>query len=79
MTPGAKHIASTEVIADMLEQQKALDEIRTRVEGLEAEVGEFAGLPAEREAARKEVAKLEVRLDEVRRRRDELFEGLVGM
>lgn len=77
-TPGSKHIASTEAIADMLAQQKALDEIRMRVEGLETEVGEFAGLPAEREAARKEVAKLEVRLDEVRRRRDELFEGLVG-
>lgn len=62
----------------MLEQQKALNELRARVEGLEEQVGEFAGLPAEREAARKEVAKLEVRLDEVRRERDELFEGLVG-
>jgi HAUS augmin-like complex subunit 1 len=78
MTPGSKYIGSAEAIGDMLEQQKALDELRDRVEVLEREVGEFAGLPADREAARKEVGKLEVRLDEVRRRRDELFEGLVG-
>jgi HAUS augmin-like complex subunit 1 len=78
MTPGSKHIGSAEAISDMLEQQQALDELRETVEGLEKEVGEFAGLPADREAARKEVGKLEVRLDEVRRRREELFEGLVG-
>ena len=62
----------------MLEQQKALDELRERVEGLEREVGEFAGLPADKESARREVGKLEVELDEVRRRRDALFEELVG-
>ncbi|KAF2827371.1 hypothetical protein CC86DRAFT_348776 [Ophiobolus disseminans] len=78
MTPGSKYIGSADAIGEMLEQQKALDEVREKVEGLEREVGEFAGLPADREAARKEVGKLEVRLDEVRRRRDELFEGLVG-
>ncbi|KAA8622610.1 hypothetical protein PtrSN002B_002494 [Pyrenophora tritici-repentis] len=76
MTPGS-NIASAEAIGDMLEQQKALDELRERVEGLEMEVSEFAALPADREAARKEVGKLEVRLDEARRKRDELFEGLV--
>lgn len=78
MTPGSKNIGSAEAINDMLEQQKALDELRERVEAVEREVREFAGLPADKEAARKEVGKLEVRLDEVRRRRDELFEGLVG-
>jgi len=62
----------------MLEQQKALDELRERVEGVERQVAEFSGLPADKEAARKEVGKLEVRLDELRRRRDELFEGMVG-
>jgi HAUS augmin-like complex subunit 1 len=71
MTPGSKYIGSAEAIGEMLEQQRALDELRERVEG------RFAGLPADREAARKEVAKLEVRLDEVRRTRDETFEGLV--
>jgi HAUS augmin-like complex subunit 1 len=76
-TPGSKQIGSAEAINGMLEQQKGLDTLRERVEGLEREVGEFAGLPADREAARKEVAKLEVRLDEARRTRDELFEGLV--
>jgi len=78
MTPGSKHIGSAEAISEMLEQQKALDGLREKVESLESEVGEYAGLPAEREAARKEVGKLEVRLDEVRRKRDELFENLVG-
>ena len=78
MTPNSKNMASAEAINEMLEQQKALDELRERVEGVEREVADFAGLPADKEAARKEVGKLEVRLDEVRRRRDELFEGLVG-
>lgn len=62
----------------MLEQQAVLDALRHKVEGLEKEVDEFAHLPADKEAARKEVAKLEVELDNVRRRRDALFEGLVG-
>ena len=78
MTPGSKYIGSAEAIGEMLEQQKALDEFKERVERLEREVAEFAGLPADKEAARKEVGKLEVRLDEVRRKRDELFERLVG-
>ncbi|USP73247.1 hypothetical protein yc1106_00521 [Curvularia clavata] len=78
MTPSSKNIGSAEAINDMLEQQKALDELREKVEGIEREVAEFAGLPADKEAARKEVGKLEVRLDEVRKRRDELFERLVA-
>jgi HAUS augmin-like complex subunit 1 len=78
MTPGSKHVGSAEVIGDMLEQQRALNELRERVEAVEREVAEFEGLPADKEMARKEVARLEVRLDDVRRRRDELFEGLVG-
>lgn len=78
MTPGSKYIGSADAIGEMLEQQAALDNIKERVEGLESEVAEFAELPADREAARKEVGKLEVKLDEVRRQRDELFEGLVG-
>ena len=78
MTPASKNIGSAEAISEMLEQQKALDVLTRRIEGLEMEVGEFGGLPADKEMARKDVAKLEVRLDEVRRQRDELFEGLVG-
>lgn len=78
MTPGSKHIASAEAIAEMLEQQRALEELRDRVEVLEGEVDEFGGLPADLAAARKEVGRSEVRCDEARRRRDELFEGLVG-
>jgi HAUS augmin-like complex subunit 1 len=77
-TPASKGVSSAEAIADMLEQQTSLSALRQRVESLEKEVDEFAGLPADREAARKEVGKLEVELDNVRRRRDALFEGLVG-
>jgi len=77
-TPASKNVSSAEAIADMLEQQAVLDALRHKVEGLEKEVDEFAHLPADKEAARKEVAKLEVELDNVRRRRDALFEGLVG-
>jgi HAUS augmin-like complex subunit 1 len=78
MTPGSKHIASADAIGEMLEQQKMLDELRETVEEVEREVDEFAGLPADISAARKEMGKLEVRCDEIRRKRDELFEGLVG-
>lgn len=77
-TPASKNVSSAEAIVDMLEQQTALNALRQKVERLEKEVDEYAGLPADREAARKEVAKLEVELDNVRRRRDALFEGLVG-
>ncbi|KAJ4324946.1 hypothetical protein N0V94_001000 [Neodidymelliopsis sp. IMI 364377] len=78
MTPASKSVASAEAMGEMLEQQRALEELRERVEGVEREVAEFGGLPADLGAARKEVARLEVRCDEVRRTRDELFEGLVG-
>lgn len=78
MTPSSKNVGSAEAITDMLQQQETIDLLRTRVEGLEKQVGEFAGLPADREAARKEVAKLEVKLDELRRQRDDMFEGLVN-
>lgn len=78
MTPASKNIASAEAITEMLEQQRALEELREKVEALEEEVSEFGGLPADLAAARKEVGRLEVRCDDVRRRRDELFEGLVG-
>jgi HAUS augmin-like complex subunit 1 len=78
MTPASKHVASAEAIMEMLEQQRALEDLRERVEALESEVDEFAGLPADLAAARKEVGRLEIKCDEVRRRRDELFERLVG-
>ncbi|KAL1601797.1 hypothetical protein SLS60_006712 [Paraconiothyrium brasiliense] len=77
-TPASKGVSSAEAIADMLEQQTSLNALRQRVEGLEREVDEFAGLPADREAARKEVGRLEIELDNVRRRRDALFEGLIS-
>jgi HAUS augmin-like complex subunit 1 len=78
ITPRTADAESTEAIAQMLEQQTRLEEIRRNVEGLEREVEVYGGLPADREAARKEVGKLEVELDNVRQRRDALFEGLVG-
>lgn len=76
-TPASKTVASAEAIAGMLEQQAALDALGSEVEGLEKRVSEYAHLPADKEAARRELAKLEVELDKVRRRRDALFEGLV--
>ncbi|KAL6709527.1 hypothetical protein ACN47E_001462 [Coniothyrium glycines] len=78
MTPRSRNAGSAEALSDMLERQETLNALREKAEALERQVDEFAGLPADREAARKEVGKLEVRLDEVRRQRDELFEGLVG-
>ncbi|KAF2252667.1 hypothetical protein BU26DRAFT_420895 [Trematosphaeria pertusa] len=77
-TPGSKNISSAEAIADMLEQQTTLNTLKEKVEALEEEVKEFTGLPADKEAARKEVGKLEVKLDNMRRRRDALFGELVG-
>jgi HAUS augmin-like complex subunit 1 len=71
-------VTSAESIMEMLEQQKELDEWRGKVERLEGHVAAFADLPADREAARKEVGKLEVELDRLRRKRDAMFEGLVG-
>lgn len=77
LAPGSKDVGSAEAMGEILEQQRAMDNLRVKVEGLEGDVREFAGLPADREAARKEVGRLEVRLDEARRKRNGLFEGLV--
>lgn len=77
-TPASKSISSADAIADMLEQQTALTALRDKVEAFEACVAEYAGLPADRDMARKEVSKLEIDLDNLRRKRDGLFEGLVG-
>lgn len=77
-TPASKSVSSAETIVQMLEQQASLDALREKVEALEREVDAFAELPADKDAARKEVGKLEVELDNVRRKRDALFEGLVG-
>lgn len=68
---------SAKAIEDMLLQQQALDALRRKVQALEAQVDEFAGLPADRKGARKEVGRLEVELDELRRKRDGLFGGLL--
>lgn len=68
---------SAKAIEDMLLQQEVLDALRRKVQALEAQVDEFAGLPADREGARKEVGRLEVELDELRRKRDGLFGGLL--
>lgn len=65
-------------VAQMMETQERLERARLRVEKLEAKVDEFAGLPPDREAARREVAKLEVELDGLRRKRESLFEGMLG-
>ncbi|KAF2000991.1 hypothetical protein P154DRAFT_545272 [Amniculicola lignicola CBS 123094] len=73
-----RDVSSSDAIMEMLEQQQSLDELRERVEGLEKEVDVFGGLPADKEAARKEVGRLEVELDQARRRRDGKFEELVG-
>ena len=64
-------------VAEMVESQERIERARVRVERLEAKVDEFAGLPPDREAARKEVARPEVELNELRRRRDGLFEGML--
>jgi HAUS augmin-like complex subunit 1 len=69
--------SSAQAIEEMLAQQEALESLRRRVEALEGKVEEFAGLPADREGARKEVGKLEVELDALRRKRDGLFGGLL--
>ena len=69
--------SSAEAIAEMLEQEGVLEEMARRVEKMEDEVKVFGGLPADREAARKEVARLEVEVDALRRRRDAMFQGLV--
>lgn len=77
-TPASRDVSSAEAIADMLEQQHMLDGLREKVEALEREVDVYKGLPADKEAARKEVAKLEVELDLIRRRRDDMFADLVS-
>lgn len=60
-------VGSAEAIEEMLERAKGLADLEAEVEGLEAQVDAYKGLPADREAARKEVGRLEVELDAVLR------------
>lgn len=78
ITPGSALATSADALSEILEAQRELDTLRKAVEAVEREIDEFAGLPAERESARREVGRLEVELDGLRRTRDGLFGGLVG-
>jgi len=74
---GSGEAGMAERVAEMLEQVERLEGLRGEVEELEDEVRKYGGLPAEKEAARREVGKLEVELDGWRRGREGVFEGLV--
>ena len=73
----AQLIKSTIYMID-LQSENQENAMILSIEELEKEVEVYGGLPADREAARKEVGKLEVEMDNARRKRDALFEGLVG-
>lgn len=73
----SSQVNSSTSLARLADEEKALVELRGRVQELEAKVRAFEGLPASKEDARAEVKRLENELNGLRRRRDGLFEGLV--
>lgn len=75
---GAADAVSSASIARIAQMEEEAREARERVEQLEAEIKAFEGLPQDREKARKVVREKEKELEGLKRRRDGLFEGLVG-
>jgi HAUS augmin-like complex subunit 1 len=75
---GDGEIGTAGGLAAFEERERGLLELRGRVADLENRVQGFKGLPMEKEGARQEVRRVEGELEGLERRRDGLFEGLVG-
>jgi len=63
-------------LADVASKQTLIDQKKRQVETLEMKILEFHGLPPDIDASRAEVQRAQVELDELKRRREELFERL---
>ncbi|KAF2814058.1 uncharacterized protein BDZ99DRAFT_230717 [Mytilinidion resinicola] len=75
---GQDDVRTAAGLAVLEARERELLELRARVVELEAQVQEFRGLPMEKEGARREVRRAEGELEALLRRRDGMFEGLVG-
>lgn len=64
-------------IADVAHMETDLVDIKNRLRSLEHEVRSFEGLPHDKDLARLKVAEASQELQELRRKRDHQFEGLV--
>ncbi|KAF2500579.1 hypothetical protein BU16DRAFT_614310 [Lophium mytilinum] len=76
---GETDVGSAAGLAVLEERERGLLELWERVAELEAQVQGFKGLPMEKEGARREVRRVEGELEALKRRRDGMFEGLVGI
>lgn len=70
-------LASRELIKEVVEQEQQISGMNERVQTLESQLQAYKGLPKNKNAARKEVQKVEKELAELQKQRDTLFEGLV--
>jgi HAUS augmin-like complex subunit 1 len=69
--------SSRELIKEVVAQEQQVSGLSERVQALESQLQAYKGLPKNKNAARKEVQKVEKELIELQKRRDMLFEGLV--
>ena len=66
-----------ELVKEVVTQEEQVSGMSERVQTLESQLQAYRGLPKNKNAARKEVQKVERELAELQKRRDTLFEGLV--
>jgi HAUS augmin-like complex subunit 1 len=69
--------ASASFIEEVVAAEEEVDRLNEELRSLETRLQAFKGLPKDKNAARKEVQKVEKELSDLQRRRDALFEGLV--
>ena len=65
-------------ITDLTHMEADLPKLKERLKTLEDNVGNFEGLPHDRDLARLKVAEANQELQDLRKKRDRRFEGLVG-
>jgi len=69
--------SSGELIEEAVAREREVNEMSERANTLESQLQAYKGLPKNKNAARKELQRVEKELAELQKRRDTLFEGLV--
>ncbi|KAF2099994.1 hypothetical protein NA57DRAFT_75496 [Rhizodiscina lignyota] len=73
--PGSEYSVGVE---DVVELENEVVDMRKRVNQLESQIKGFEGLPPDRDAARKEVKRIEKEVELLKRERDKVFAEMVG-
>lgn len=74
---GGNDTSAASLVEDVASREEQVDELSETVRKLETQLQAFKGLPKNKNAARKEVQRVEKELTDLQKQRDALFESLV--